>query len=47
VTRSTLVWMPGVGHMPNLEREDEFNAALEAFLNAVRSEPRGAALKSQ
>lgn len=40
VTRSTLVWMPGVGHMPNLEREDGFNAALEAFLHAVRREPR-------
>lgn len=29
--------------MPNLEREDEFNPALEAFLSALRSEPRGAA----
>jgi pimeloyl-ACP methyl ester carboxylesterase len=38
VARSTVVWMSGVGHMPNLERPDEFNAALEAFLNAVRGD---------
>lgn len=42
MTRSTLVWMPGVGHMPNLEREDEFNAALGALLDAVRAEARDA-----
>lgn len=24
-----LVWLPGVGHMPNLERPDDFNGALE------------------
>ncbi|HYU14960.1 MAG TPA: alpha/beta hydrolase [Candidatus Acidoferrum sp.] len=30
--RSELVWMEGVGHMPNLEREAEFNAALEGLL---------------
>ncbi len=29
---SELVWMTGVGHMPNLEREDEFNTTLAAFL---------------
>ena len=33
--RSELVWMTGVGHMPNLEREAEFNAALERLLGAV------------
>lgn len=32
---SELVWMPGVGHMPNLERPDAFNAALVAFLARV------------
>lgn len=34
---SELVWMEGVGHMPNLERDAEFNAALERFLR--RFEP--------
>jgi pimeloyl-ACP methyl ester carboxylesterase len=33
--RSKLVWMEGVGHMPNLEREVEFNAVLSRFLDAV------------
>ena len=33
--RSELVWMEGVGHMPNLEREVEFNAALGRLLDAV------------
>jgi pimeloyl-ACP methyl ester carboxylesterase len=32
---SSLVWMEGVGHMPNLERAPEFNAALERFLASV------------
>jgi pimeloyl-ACP methyl ester carboxylesterase len=31
---STLMWMPGVGHMPNLERADAFNAALVRFLQS-------------
>jgi pimeloyl-ACP methyl ester carboxylesterase len=35
--QSELVWMEGVGHMPNLEREAEFNAALERLLGAVRA----------
>jgi pimeloyl-ACP methyl ester carboxylesterase len=30
-----LVWMPGVGHMPNLERQPEFNAALLRLLEKV------------
>lgn len=30
--RSRLVWMEGVGHMPNMERPAEFNAALSGFL---------------
>lgn len=30
-----LVWMPGVGHMPNLERPHEFNAALLRLLERV------------
>jgi pimeloyl-ACP methyl ester carboxylesterase len=33
--RSELVWMGGVGHMPNLEREAEFNAAVERLLARV------------
>jgi 3-oxoadipate enol-lactonase len=33
--RSELVWMEGVGHMPNLEREVEFNAALGRLLDRV------------
>lgn len=32
---SELVWMAGVGHMPNLERTDAFNAALVDFLTRV------------
>jgi len=32
VVGSRLVWMAGVGHMPNLERPGEFNAALVRFL---------------
>ena len=35
--RSELVWMKGVGHMPNLERELEFNDALGRLLSATRS----------
>jgi 3-oxoadipate enol-lactonase len=30
--QSELVWINGVGHMPNLESEGEFNEALERFL---------------
>jgi pimeloyl-ACP methyl ester carboxylesterase len=36
LTASDLVWMEGVGHMPNLERPDAFNAALIAFAERVR-----------
>lgn len=32
---SELVWMEGVGHMPNLESTVEFNAALNRFLTNV------------
>jgi 3-oxoadipate enol-lactonase len=38
--RSELVWMPGAGHMPNLERADEFNAALLRFLGSTTSAGR-------
>src|SRR5262245_54156989 len=31
--KSKLIWMEKVGHMPNLEREREFNAALARFLD--------------
>jgi pimeloyl-ACP methyl ester carboxylesterase len=33
---SELVWMKGVGHMPNLERKTEFNAAVERLLGRSR-----------
>jgi pimeloyl-ACP methyl ester carboxylesterase len=33
--QSELVWMKGVGHMPNLEREDEFNKAMKRLLVRV------------
>jgi pimeloyl-ACP methyl ester carboxylesterase len=33
--RSELVWMEGVGHMPNIEREVEFNEAMERLLEAA------------
>ncbi|MDX2147425.1 MAG: alpha/beta hydrolase [Planctomycetota bacterium] len=32
-----LCWMDRVGHMPNLERPDEFNAALIGLLNRVNA----------
>ena len=32
-----LRWMPGVGHMPNLEQTDSFNAALLGLLERVRA----------
>jgi hypothetical protein len=35
--RSELVWMEGVGHMPNLEREVEFNEAMERLLEGIIS----------
>jgi pimeloyl-ACP methyl ester carboxylesterase len=35
LARSELVWIEGAGHMPNLERAAEFNAALERFLCAL------------
>lgn len=34
--QSDLVWMEGAGHMPNLERAAEFNAAFERFLRTLR-----------
>ncbi len=33
--QSELVWMEGVGHMPNLERPAQFNTALRNFLERV------------
>lgn len=35
IAQSELVWMEGVGHMPNLERPAAFNAALLRFLQRV------------
>lgn len=37
ISGSRLLWMEGVGHMPNLEGEELFNAAMIGLLNAVRS----------
>lgn len=37
---STLVWIEGVGHMPNLERSGAFNAALGDLLGAVSERSR-------
>ncbi len=37
---SELVWLEGIGHMPNLEAPDEFNAALQRFLARVPPHPR-------
>jgi pimeloyl-ACP methyl ester carboxylesterase len=33
---STLVVVEGAGHMPNLERDPEFNTALGRLLDSVR-----------
>lgn len=33
--RSRLLWLPGIGHMPNLEASEAFNTALAGFLAAV------------
>ncbi|TWT12627.1 alpha/beta fold hydrolase [Reyranella sp. CPCC 100927] len=35
IRHSTLVWMEGIGHMPNLEAEAAFNDALAQFLDRV------------
>ncbi|MDA7949446.1 MAG: alpha/beta hydrolase [Hyphomicrobiaceae bacterium] len=35
VTGSDLLWLNGVGHMPNLERATEFNEAMGALLDRV------------
>ncbi|WP_290058367.1 alpha/beta fold hydrolase [Amycolatopsis solani] len=39
VPRSTLVVIEGAGHLPNLERETEFNDALETFLKSSGATP--------
>jgi pimeloyl-ACP methyl ester carboxylesterase len=38
---SELAWLPGVGHMPNLERPDAFNIALSELLTRLK-DPRAA-----
>jgi pimeloyl-ACP methyl ester carboxylesterase len=35
VARSELVWMDGIGHMPNLESSEPFNAALTRLLGQL------------
>lgn len=35
VKGSRLIWLPGIGHMPNLEASDAFNEALIGFLAEV------------
>jgi pimeloyl-ACP methyl ester carboxylesterase len=37
LTESELLWLPGVGHMPNLEAGDRFNEALSGFLAALKN----------
>ena len=37
--RSELVWIKEAGHMPNLERAAEFNAALVRFLRSLPDVP--------
>lgn len=37
--QSELVWMEGVGHMPNLEAREPFNAALQRLLDRVQAVP--------
>ena len=32
---SELVWLPGIGHMPNLEAPEEFNAAMWRLLESI------------
>ncbi|MFJ9787107.1 alpha/beta fold hydrolase [Amycolatopsis sp. NPDC101161] len=39
VATSTLVVIEGAGHLPNLERETEFDDALSAFLTGIRFTP--------
>lgn len=36
VADSELLWLDGIGHMPNLESPDAFNAALVRFLDNLR-----------
>jgi pimeloyl-ACP methyl ester carboxylesterase len=36
IADSELLWLDGIGHMPNLESPDEFNAALVRFLDNLR-----------
>jgi hypothetical protein len=35
--RSELAWIKGVGHMPNLESEEEFNEAREGCCSAAQA----------
>lgn len=35
LSQSQLLWLPGVGHMPNLERPEAFNDALMSFLSGI------------
>ncbi len=37
IAGSELLWMPDVGHMPNLERMAEFNEAMRRHLDRVRA----------
>jgi len=37
---STLVVIEGAAHMPNLERTEEFDSALSAFLQGLEQLPR-------
>ena len=39
---SQLIWLPGIGHMPNLEARGAFNEALLAFLAGIAAGTRAA-----
>jgi pimeloyl-ACP methyl ester carboxylesterase len=39
IEASTLVVIDGAGHLPNLERETEFNEALSTFLTTSGAKP--------
>jgi pimeloyl-ACP methyl ester carboxylesterase len=38
ISNSTLLWLDDCGHMPNLEMEAAFNAALFQFLTGIRGD---------
>jgi pimeloyl-ACP methyl ester carboxylesterase len=39
IQNSTFTWLKGVGHLPNLEAEVEFNGAVQALIERTREAP--------